>query len=161
MLATAESLRSLAAREQRGGRLSTAAILIGPATIFVTIGLLLPILLLFRYSLNAFVPGKLMVEALTPENYVLFVTDPYYLVAFTRTLSTTASSCSDRTSWSCRRIEDARGVPVSPSPGRLVQLAHQPPQTGRSARARRAHAAPGSSRQQASRRAPPAGRRAR
>ena len=86
MLATAESLGSLAAREQRGGRLSTAAILVGPATIFVTIGLLLPILLLFRYSLNAFVPGKLMVEALTPENYVLFVTDPYYLAAFTRTL---------------------------------------------------------------------------
>jgi putative spermidine/putrescine transport system permease protein len=85
-LATAESLGSLAAREQRGGRLSTAAILVGPATIFVTIGLLLPILLLFRYSLNAFVPGKLMVEALTAENYVLFVTDPYYLAAFTRTL---------------------------------------------------------------------------
>jgi len=40
----------------------------------------------FRYSLNAFVPGKLMVEALTPENYVLFITDPYYLAAFTRTL---------------------------------------------------------------------------
>src|SRR6185503_14528221 len=86
VLATAESLGSLAAREQRGGRLSTAAILVGPATIFVTIGLLLPILLLFRYSLNAFVPGKLMVEALTAENYVLFVTDPYYLAAFTRTL---------------------------------------------------------------------------
>ena len=90
MLATAESLGSLAAREQRGGRLSTAAILVGPATIFVTIGLLLPILLLFRYSLNAFVPGKLMVEALTPENYVLFVTDPYYLAAFTRTLRVAA-----------------------------------------------------------------------
>jgi len=84
--ATAESLGSLAAREGRGGRLSTAALLVGPATIFVTIGLLLPILLLFRYSLNAFVPGKLMVEALTPENYVLFVTDPYYVAAFTRTL---------------------------------------------------------------------------
>ena len=42
--ATADSLGSLAAREQRGGRLSTAAILVGPATIFVTVGLLLPIL---------------------------------------------------------------------------------------------------------------------
>lgn len=67
-------------------RLSTAATLIGPATIFVTIGLLIPILILFRYSLNAFVPGKLMVEALTWENYVLFFTDPYYTAAFYRTL---------------------------------------------------------------------------
>lgn len=82
----ADGLRSLAARERRGGRLSTAATLIGPATIFVTIGLLIPILILFRYSLNAFVPGKLMVEALTWENYVLFLTDPYYTAAFYRTL---------------------------------------------------------------------------
>lgn len=67
-------------------RFSTAATLIGPATIFVTIGLLIPILILFRYSLNAFVPGKLMVEALTWENYVLFFTDPYYTAAFYRTL---------------------------------------------------------------------------
>ena len=86
MAVTAERLGSLAAREQRGGRLSTAALLVGPATIFVTIGLLLPIAILFRYSLNAFVPGKLMVEALTVQNYVLFVTDPYYLAAFARTL---------------------------------------------------------------------------
>jgi len=81
-----EGLAALAARERRGGRLSAAAILVGPATIFVTVGLLVPILILFRYSLNAFVPGRLMVEALTLENYVLFVTDPYYLSAFSRTL---------------------------------------------------------------------------
>ena len=82
----ADSLVTLAARERRGGRLSTAALLIGPATIFVTIGLLLPIVILFRYSLNQFVPGKLMVEAWTLENYVLFFTDPYYTAAFYRTL---------------------------------------------------------------------------
>ena len=84
--AAADSLVSLAAREKRGGRLSTAAILIGPATIFVTVGLLIPIVILFRYSLNQFVPGKLMVEAWTFENYVLFFTDPYYTAAFYRTL---------------------------------------------------------------------------
>ncbi len=84
--ATADNLESLAARERRGGRLSTAAMLVGPATIFVTIGLLIPIVILFRYSLNEFVPGKMMVEALTIENYVLFVTDPYYTAAFYRTL---------------------------------------------------------------------------
>jgi putative spermidine/putrescine transport system permease protein len=84
--AVAPNLEALAARERRGGRLWTAGALIGPATIFVTVSLLLPILILFRYSLNAFVPGKLMVEALTVENYVLFFTDPYYLSALYRTL---------------------------------------------------------------------------
>ena len=84
--AVAASRGSLAAREQRGGRLWTAATLIGPATVFVTVSLLVPILILFRYSLNAFVPGKLMVEALTVENYRLFFVDPYYLAAFYRTL---------------------------------------------------------------------------
>lgn len=84
--ATADSLASLAARETRGGRRSTAALLVGPATIFVTLGLLIPIVILFRYSLNAWVPGKMMVEALTLENYVLFFTDPYYTAALWRTL---------------------------------------------------------------------------
>jgi putative spermidine/putrescine transport system permease protein len=83
---TADHLGSLAARERRGGRLSTAALLIGPATIFVTVGLLIPIVILFRYSLNQFVPGQMMVEAWTFENYVLFFTDPYYTAAFYRTL---------------------------------------------------------------------------
>jgi len=81
-----ESLGTLAARETRGGRVSTASFLIGPATIFVAVGLLIPILILFRYSLNAFVPGKFMVDALTLQNYVLFFTDPYYTAAFYRTL---------------------------------------------------------------------------
>ncbi len=86
MTAVAAPLATLAAREQRGGRRSTAALLAAPATVFVTICLLVPIVILFRYSLNAFVPGKLMVDALTLENYVLFFTDPYYTAAFWRTL---------------------------------------------------------------------------
>jgi putative spermidine/putrescine transport system permease protein len=84
--ATADDLKLLAAREERGGRLSTATMLIGPATIFVTLSLLIPMAILFRYSLNQFAPGKLMVEALTLENYVLFFTDPYYTEALYRTL---------------------------------------------------------------------------
>ncbi len=86
MTAAAAPLAALAAREERGGPLSTAALLAAPATVFVTICLLVPIAILFRYSLNAFVPGKLMVDALTLENYVLFFTDPYYTAAFWRTL---------------------------------------------------------------------------
>src|SRR5437588_12926878 len=64
----------------------TAAGLIGPATIYVGIGILLPLAILFRYSLNQFVPGKFMVDALTIENYVKFFTDIYYYSVLTRTV---------------------------------------------------------------------------
>jgi putative spermidine/putrescine transport system permease protein len=64
----------------------TAAGLVGPATIYVALGLLLPLAILFRYSLNQFVPGKFMVDALTVENYVKFFTDLYYTAVLTRTI---------------------------------------------------------------------------
>lgn len=60
------------ARRERGGLLSV------PATLLVVVFLLLPLVLMFRYSLNRFVPGQFMVEALTVENYVKFVQDPFY-----------------------------------------------------------------------------------
>ena len=57
----------------------TATALLTPATIFVAISLFAPLAILFRYSLNEFIPAKkLMVEALTLANYVKFFTDPYY-----------------------------------------------------------------------------------
>jgi putative spermidine/putrescine transport system permease protein len=49
--------------------------------------LILPLFLMARYSLNRFVPGELMVEALTLENYTRFVTDPFYLEVLVRTVS--------------------------------------------------------------------------
>ncbi|MDH5209115.1 MAG: hypothetical protein OEW34_10785, partial [Burkholderiaceae bacterium] len=57
----------------------TAATMIAPASIFVTIGIVLPIVILFRYSLNQFTPAKVMVDAFTIENYVKFFTDPFYI----------------------------------------------------------------------------------
>jgi putative spermidine/putrescine transport system permease protein len=72
------------ARREHGGL--TAAGLVGPATVYVAIGLLIPLAILFRYSLNAFVPGKFMVDALTAENYVKFFTDLYYTAVLTRTV---------------------------------------------------------------------------
>jgi len=56
----------------------TAGTLVGPATLVVVFLLLLPLLLLFRYSLNRFIPGQFMVEALTGENYLKVFSDPYY-----------------------------------------------------------------------------------
>jgi putative spermidine/putrescine transport system permease protein len=65
----------------------TAAALLGPATIFIAVGLLAPLAILFRYSLNSFVAQtKTMVEALTIQNYVTFFTDPYYTGALGTTV---------------------------------------------------------------------------
>ena len=73
---------------------SAVAGLAGPATLYVGVGLLVPLAILLRYSLNQFVPGKFMVDALTVENYVKFFTDPYYTTVLRRTvrvaLATTA-----------------------------------------------------------------------
>jgi len=65
--------------ERRRGEGWTASALVGPATIFIALCLLAPLVMLFRYSLNEFVPSKkMMVEAVTVANYVKFFTDPYY-----------------------------------------------------------------------------------
>ena len=71
----------------------TASLLIMPATAFVVLSLLLPMAILFRYSLNAFVPGKFMVDALTADNYIKFFTDPYYASVLFRTIRV-ASICT-------------------------------------------------------------------
>jgi putative spermidine/putrescine transport system permease protein len=65
--------------EQRRGKGLTAAGLLGPATVFIAVGLLAPLAFLLRYSLNEYVPAKkTMVEAFTLSNYVTFFVDPYY-----------------------------------------------------------------------------------
>ena len=65
----------------------TATALLGPATIFIAVGLLAPLVILFRYSLNEFVAQtKTMVEALTMKNYITFFTDPYYTNALGTTI---------------------------------------------------------------------------
>jgi putative spermidine/putrescine transport system permease protein len=65
--------------ERRRGEGWTAAALLAPATVFVALCLLAPLVILFRYSLNDFVTTKkMMVEAVTVANYVRFFTDPYY-----------------------------------------------------------------------------------
>jgi putative spermidine/putrescine transport system permease protein len=56
----------------------SAAALLAPATLTVLVVLALPLVLLFRYSLNHFEPGQFMVDALTAENYVKVFSDPYY-----------------------------------------------------------------------------------
>lgn len=54
------------------------ALLLSPALIVTAIVFVLPLLLLARYSLNEFRPGEFMVPALTLQNYVNVILDPYY-----------------------------------------------------------------------------------
>jgi len=68
----------------------SAGAMIAPASIVVTIGIVLPIVLLFRYSLNQYTPAKVMVDAFTLENYVKFFTDPFYLAVLFRTVRVAA-----------------------------------------------------------------------
>jgi putative spermidine/putrescine transport system permease protein len=56
----------------------SAATLVGPATVFVSVGLLLPLAILFRYSFNTIDPRRIMLETFALDNYVKFFADPYY-----------------------------------------------------------------------------------
>lgn len=76
--------------ESGGSSLLSASSLIGPATIFVAAGLFVPLMLLFRYSLNRFEPRRMMVEAFTAENYIRFFADPFYTNIFWTTLRVAA-----------------------------------------------------------------------
>jgi putative spermidine/putrescine transport system permease protein len=96
--------RAAAAEQPVGSRRLTAVALLGPATAVVVVGIVLPILLLFRFSLNQFVPGKFMIEALTAANYVKFATDPFYLAVLGRTV---------RVALACTAICLAVGFPMA------------------------------------------------
>jgi putative spermidine/putrescine transport system permease protein len=68
---------ALAGGEQRTS-IWSASTLVGPATVFIVAGLLAPLAILFRYSLNRFEPRRMMVEAVTADNYIRFFSDPFY-----------------------------------------------------------------------------------
>ena len=68
----------------------SAAAMLTPASIVVTIGIVLPIVILFRYSLNQYTPAKVMVDAFTAQNYVKFFTDPFYVAVLFRTIRVAA-----------------------------------------------------------------------
>ncbi|MFC4298243.1 MAG: ABC transporter permease [Castellaniella sp.] len=49
-----------------------------PASLVVLVIIILPVLLVFRYSFNHFDPVDMMASAWTIDNYLKFWTDPYY-----------------------------------------------------------------------------------
>jgi putative spermidine/putrescine transport system permease protein len=76
--------------EETQASLLSAATLVGPATVFVAAGLLVPLLILLRYSFNRFDPRRMMVETFSLDNYVKFFSDPYYTGVLWTTLRVAA-----------------------------------------------------------------------
>ncbi len=70
--------------------LLSATMLVGPATVFVAAGLLLPLAILLRYSFNRFDPRRMMIETFSLDNYVKFFADPYYTGVLWTTLRVAA-----------------------------------------------------------------------
>ena len=60
--------------------------MLGPASLLMVLLLLLPLALLFRDSLNRFDPTELMIEAVTPANYLRFFADPFYRAVLITTI---------------------------------------------------------------------------
>src|ERR1700733_3430719 len=70
--------------------LLSATMLVGPATVFVAAGLLVPLAILLRYSFNRFDPRRMMIETFSLDNYVKFFSDPYYTGVLWTTLRVAA-----------------------------------------------------------------------
>jgi putative spermidine/putrescine transport system permease protein len=87
MAATAPTLVQ---SDERPSSLLSAAALVGPATAFVTVGLLVPLLILLRYSFNKLGPRRIMIETFSPDNYLKFFADPYYTGVLWTTLRVAA-----------------------------------------------------------------------
>jgi putative spermidine/putrescine transport system permease protein len=81
---------TLVQSDERPSSLLSAAALAGPATAFVTVGLLLPLLILLRYSFNKLGPRRIMIETFSFDNYVKFFADPYYTGVLWTTLRVAA-----------------------------------------------------------------------
>jgi|TARA_R110002072_G_scaffold188216_3_gene345026 putative spermidine/putrescine transport system permease protein len=65
----------------------TASTMLMPATLIIIVALVIPTLILLRYSFNAFDPLELMVEAFTWENYARFFSEPYFQKVLLTTLT--------------------------------------------------------------------------
>lgn len=99
-----------------------AAWLSAPAMIFVALGLLAPLALMLRNSLNRYDPAELMISAVTAENYTKFFGDAFYKEVLWRTVGISALSTA---------ICLAAGIPlayflarhVSPGTKRVLLLA--------------------------------------
>src|SRR5918994_361847 len=75
--------------ETRSSLLS-ATTLVGPATVFVVAGLVLPLAILLRYSFDKVDARRIMIDTFSFDNYVKFFSDPYYTGVLATTLRVAA-----------------------------------------------------------------------
>ena len=95
MTATTEGVAGPHSRRTRISlrlKFDTGLVLLLPALSIVLLGLLLPLLLMLRYSFNRWAPGELMTAAFTLDNYIRFFSDPFYLEVLLRTLGMSLAS---------------------------------------------------------------------
>jgi putative spermidine/putrescine transport system permease protein len=76
--------------DQEPTALLSATALVGPATAFVSAGLLVPLAILFRYSFNTMSPRRIMLETFSLDNYGKFFADSYYTGVLWTTLRVAA-----------------------------------------------------------------------
>ena len=69
-----------------------AASFLAPASLVVILMLGAPLALMARYSLNRYSATELMVDAVTPENFLRFFTDPFYGSVMRTTVGVAVSS---------------------------------------------------------------------
>lgn len=69
----------------RRNALDSTSLLLAPALVLVLLGLMMPLALMLRYSLNQWAPGEMMTAAFTFDNYVRFFSDSFYLSVLFRT----------------------------------------------------------------------------
>ena len=69
-----------------------ASAFLGPAVAMVLAMLVAPLLLVLRFSLNKYDMAELMIETVTPANYLRFVSDPFYVGVLRTTLGVAVTS---------------------------------------------------------------------
>lgn len=80
------------AAPKRAVRRAGGPVLAAPALLFVVVGLLAPLALMLRNSLNIYDPAELMISAVSPENYLKFFGDAFYQEVLWRTVWISALS---------------------------------------------------------------------
>jgi putative spermidine/putrescine transport system permease protein len=90
--------------DEKPTSLLSATTLLGPATVFVAAGLLVPLAILLRYSFNQMDPRRMMVETFSLDNYIKFFSDPYYTGVLWTTL---------RVAFLCTVVCLAMGLPLA------------------------------------------------
>ncbi len=73
-------------RGRTAGPTAAAAGFTGPALALVAVMLVAPLLVVLRFSLDQYDPTELMIDTVTPANYLRFVADPFYVGVLRTTL---------------------------------------------------------------------------